>query len=78
MLALVLAAVLLHTLGLAAEPLSQTSAQLMVLGRGEFLAVLFAALLGALTITSEIATERSSRRSWSARGAAVSSWPRSG
>jgi ABC-2 type transport system permease protein len=54
MLGLVLVAELLHGFGLAAEMLASTSAQLMVLGRGEFLAVLFAALLGALSITSEI------------------------
>jgi ABC-2 type transport system permease protein len=53
MLGLVLTAVLLHGFGLAAENLDGASEQLMVLGRGEFLAVLFAALLGALSITSE-------------------------
>jgi ABC-type transport system involved in multi-copper enzyme maturation permease subunit len=54
MLGLVLFAVLLHGFGLAAENLGSTSEQLMVLGRGEFLATLFAALLGALSMTSEI------------------------
>ena len=54
MLALVLVAVLLHGFGLGAENLDGASEQLMVLGRGEFLAALFAALLGALSITSEI------------------------
>jgi ABC-2 type transport system permease protein len=54
MLGLVLLAVLLHALPLAAEHVDSTSEQLMVLGRGEFLAALFAALLGALSMTSEI------------------------
>jgi ABC-2 type transport system permease protein len=54
MVGLVLAAVLLHGFGLTTEMLASTSAQLMVLGRGEFLAVLFAALFGALSMTSEI------------------------
>jgi ABC-2 type transport system permease protein len=54
MLGLVMLAMLLHGLGLPAENLRGTSEQLMVLGRGEFLGVLFAALLGALSITSEI------------------------
>jgi ABC-type transport system involved in multi-copper enzyme maturation permease subunit len=54
MLGLVLLAVLLHTVGLPAEQLADASRQLMVLGRGEFLGALFAALLGALSITSEI------------------------
>jgi ABC-2 type transport system permease protein len=54
MLALVLAAVLLHGFGLDAENLSRTREQLMVFGRGEFLGAVFAALLGALTVTSEI------------------------
>jgi ABC-type transport system involved in multi-copper enzyme maturation permease subunit len=51
---LVLIAELLHGFGLPADRLAGTSAQLMVFGRGEFLAVLFASLLGALSITSEI------------------------
>jgi ABC-type transport system involved in multi-copper enzyme maturation permease subunit len=54
MLGLVLLAVLLHGFGLAAEDLSGAHVQLMVLGRGEFLAALFAALLGAMSITAEI------------------------
>jgi ABC-2 type transport system permease protein len=55
MLGLVLLAVLLHGFGVAAENLGSTSRQLTILfGRGEFLAALFAALLGALSITSEI------------------------
>ncbi|MQA74329.1 MAG: ABC transporter permease subunit [Solirubrobacterales bacterium] len=54
MLGLVLLVVLLHGFGLAAEGLEGSSDQLMVLGRGEFLAVLFAALLGALSVTNEI------------------------
>jgi len=54
MLGLVLLAVLLHGFGLPAEDLGSTDVQLMVFGRGEFLAVLFAALLGAMSITTEI------------------------
>jgi ABC-2 type transport system permease protein len=54
MLGLVLLAVLLHSFGLSAEGLAGTPIQLMVLGRGEFLGVLFAALLGAMSITAEI------------------------
>jgi ABC-2 type transport system permease protein len=54
MLGLVLFAVALHGFGLAAEHLDGASEQLTVLGRGEFLAALFAGLLGALSITSEI------------------------
>ncbi|MGH2671992.1 MAG: ABC transporter permease, partial [Actinomycetota bacterium] len=54
MLGLVLLAVLLHSFGLPAEDLAGIRLQLMVLGRGEFLGVLFAALLGAMSITSEI------------------------
>jgi ABC-2 type transport system permease protein len=54
MLGLVLVAVLLHALGLTAERLGSSSEQLMVLGRGELLGALFAALLGALSITNEI------------------------
>jgi ABC-2 type transport system permease protein len=53
MLGLVLSAVLLHSL-LPAEQLADRHTQLMVLGRGEFLGALFAALLGAMTITAEI------------------------
>jgi ABC-2 type transport system permease protein len=54
MLGLVLFAVLLHGFGLAVERVDGTSEQLMVLGRGEFLGALFAALLGAMSITAEI------------------------
>lgn len=54
MLGVVLLAVLLHGFGLAAADLGGPHVQLMVFGRGEFLAALFAALLGALSITSEI------------------------
>jgi hypothetical protein len=54
LLGLVLLAVALHGFGLRAEDLGRSSVQLLVLGRGEFLAALFAALLGALSITSEI------------------------
>jgi len=54
MLGLVLLAVLLHSFGLPAEDLGGTNLQLMVLGRGEFIGVLFAALLGAMSITAEI------------------------
>jgi ABC-2 type transport system permease protein len=54
MLGLVLFAVALHGFALAAEHIDGTSDQLMVFGRGEFLAALFAGLLGALSITSEI------------------------
>ena len=54
LIGLVLVAELLHGFGLPAENLADASAQLMVFGRGEFLAVLFAALFGALSITSEI------------------------
>lgn len=54
MLGLVLLAEVLHGFGLAAESLGRKSAQLIVFGRGEFLGVLFAALLGAMSITAEI------------------------
>jgi ABC-2 type transport system permease protein len=53
MLGLVLVAVLLHGFGLAAADLAGPHVQLMVLGRGEFLAAVFAALLGAMSITAE-------------------------
>jgi len=54
MLGLIAFAALLHGFGLAAEELRSSSQQLTILfGRGEFLGVLFAALLGALSITSE-------------------------
>jgi ABC-2 type transport system permease protein len=55
MLGLVLLAVLLHGLGLPAEDVSSTSEQLtVVLGWGEKLGAVFAGLLGALAITTEI------------------------
>jgi ABC-2 type transport system permease protein len=54
MLGLVLLAVLLHGFGLAAAGLAKRDNQLMVFGRGEFLGALFAALLGAMSITGEI------------------------
>jgi ABC-type transport system involved in multi-copper enzyme maturation permease subunit len=54
MLGLVLLAVLLHGFGLSTKSLSGEDIQLMVFGRGEFLAAMFGALLGALSITSEI------------------------
>jgi ABC-2 type transport system permease protein len=55
MLSLVLFVVLLHSLGLAAGNFDSTSKQLTVLfGWGEVLGALFAALLGALSITGEI------------------------
>jgi ABC-2 type transport system permease protein len=54
MVGLVLLAVLLHSFGLPAKDLGGAHLQLMVLGRGEFLGVLFAALLGAMSITAEI------------------------
>jgi len=55
MLGLVLLAVLLHGLALPAEHLDSTSEQLtVVVGWGEKLGALFAALLGAMSITSEI------------------------
>ena len=54
MIGLILLAVLLHGFGLSAASLGDPDVQLMVLGRGEFLGVLFAALLGALSITAEI------------------------
>jgi ABC-2 type transport system permease protein len=54
MLGLVLLTVLLHSFGLSDESLGSISRQLMVLGRGEFLAALFGSLLGAMSITNEI------------------------
>jgi ABC-2 type transport system permease protein len=55
MLALVLLAVLLHGLGLPADNVDSTSEQLtMVVGWGEKLGAVFAGLLGAMSITSEI------------------------
>jgi ABC-2 type transport system permease protein len=55
LLGFVLLAVLLHGLALPAEHLDTTSEQLtLVVGWGEKLGVLFAGLLGAMSITSEI------------------------
>ena len=54
MLGLIVLAELLHGYGLPAEQLADPSRQLMVLGLGELLGVLFAALLGALSVTAEI------------------------
>jgi ABC-type transport system involved in multi-copper enzyme maturation permease subunit len=54
MLGLVLLVVVLHGAGLPADRLGDVSNQLMIFGRGEFLAALFAALLGALSVTAEI------------------------
>jgi hypothetical protein len=54
MLGLVVLAVLLHAFGLPASDLAERDTQLMVFGRGEFLGALFAALLGAMSITAEI------------------------
>jgi len=55
MLGLVLLAVLLHGFGLPAENVDSTSEQLtMVVGWGEKLGAVFAGLLGAMSITSEI------------------------
>jgi hypothetical protein len=53
MTALVLLAVVLHSL-LPAQALASRDNQLTILGRGEFLGALFAALLGALQVTTEI------------------------
>jgi hypothetical protein len=53
MLALVLLAVMLHALGLSAEDLGRRDNQLTVFGRGELLGALFAALLGAVSVTAE-------------------------
>jgi ABC-2 type transport system permease protein len=54
-LGLVLLAVLLHAFGLPAENVDSTSEQLtVVFGWGERLGALFAGLLGAMSITSEI------------------------
>jgi ABC-2 type transport system permease protein len=55
MLGLVLFVVLLHGLGVAAESADSTSEQLtVVFAWGEVLGALFAALLGAMSITAEI------------------------
>lgn len=54
LLGLVLLAVVLHGIGLPAADLGTRDNQLMVFGRGEFLGALFAALLGAMSVTAEI------------------------
>jgi ABC-2 type transport system permease protein len=55
MLGLVLLAVLLHGFGLPAESIDSSSEQLtLVVGWGEKLSAVFAGLLGAMSITSEI------------------------
>ena len=54
LLGLVGLAAALHGLGLTSESLAARDNQLMVFGRGEFLGALFAALLGAMSITGEI------------------------
>jgi ABC-2 type transport system permease protein len=54
LLGLVALAVILHGVGLPAADLAERDVQLMIFGRGEFLGALFAALLGALSMTSEI------------------------
>ncbi len=53
MLGLVLLAILLHALGLPVTTLASRSNQLTVLGRGETLGTLFAALFGAMSVTGE-------------------------
>jgi ABC-type transport system involved in multi-copper enzyme maturation permease subunit len=53
MTGLVLLAVVLHSL-LPAQALASRDNQLTILGRGEFLGALFAALLGALLVSAEI------------------------
>jgi ABC-2 type transport system permease protein len=54
LLGLVLLAVVLHGYSLSTATLADPDQQLMVFGRGEFLGALFAALLGAMSITAEI------------------------
>jgi ABC-2 type transport system permease protein len=54
MIGLIGLAELLHGFGLPAEQLADPSRQMMVLELGELLGVLFAALLGALSITAEV------------------------
>jgi ABC-2 type transport system permease protein len=53
-LGLVLLAVVLHGYGLTAPELGDRDNQLMIFGRGEFVGALFAALLGAMSITAEV------------------------
>jgi ABC-2 type transport system permease protein len=54
LLGLVVLAVLLHGVGLTAADLAERDNQLMLFGRGEFLGALFAALVGAMSFTSEV------------------------
>jgi ABC-2 type transport system permease protein len=54
LLTLVAIAVVLHVYGFAAEDLAQKSNQLEVFNPGQLLGSLFAALLGAMSITAEI------------------------
>ena len=54
MLGLVLLAELLHGLGLPARNLDSAASQLRILGPGEIIGTLLAALLGAMSITGEI------------------------
>lgn len=54
MVGLIVLAVVLHGVGLRSEDLGGRHVQLMVFGRGEFLGTLFAALLGATSVTAEI------------------------
>jgi ABC-2 type transport system permease protein len=54
LLGLVLLAVVLHGIGLPSSDLARADNQLMVFGRGEFLGALFAALLGAMAMTTEV------------------------
>jgi ABC-2 type transport system permease protein len=53
MAGLVLFAVLLHGLALPVARIEETTMQLMVFGRGEALAVVFAGLLGAMSMTGD-------------------------
>ena len=53
MLGLVVLVILLHGFGLSAEILGRRTSQLEVLGQGQRLGTLFAALLGAMSITVE-------------------------
>lgn len=54
MLGLVLLAVLLHSFGLSARDLAESSNQMRVLIFGESVGTVFAALLGAMSMTAEI------------------------
>jgi ABC-2 type transport system permease protein len=78
MLRFVLLAVLLHGFALPAEHVETSSDQLtLVVGWGEKLGVLFAGLLGAMSITSEIRTAPSGQPSSSPHSGRGSSRPRS-